>query len=235
MTIEEIKGKIDSLGNIRIIFEPSIYDENLIPKKELQNILEKSKVSLRGWDFPHIPIENKEGAKRPYFVVGNGIEFYDYWGGIMEIFRFYQSGQFLGKFVLYEDTIGRANNQELKVGEYLDFLSLIYRITEISVFIKNLLEITTIEGGTLTIEINNVKGRKLDSIFSHNILPFFDSYISGMPKITAFRKFTKEQILNDPLQISRELLGDIFTDFNWTNYSEQMIKTHQENLINRRI
>ena len=235
MTIEELKGKLESIGSVKVIFEPNVYSENLIQKKELQSILEKSKVSFRGWSFPHIPLDNKEDGKKPYFIAGNGIEFYDCWSGIMEIFRFYQSGQFLAKFALNEDTIGKINNKEIKAGEYLDFLSLIYRTTEISVFIKNLIENTDIEGGTLTLELNNVKGRKLDAIFSYNILPFYTEYISGMNKITVSRKFDREKILTNPLQISRELIGDIFTDFNWTNYSEKMIQTHQENLINRRI
>jgi len=66
MTIEEIKGKLNSMGSIKVIFEPKIYDENRIQKKNLQEILEKSKVSLRGWSFPHIPIEDREDGKRPF-------------------------------------------------------------------------------------------------------------------------------------------------------------------------
>lgn len=235
MTIEELKGKIDSIGNIRVIFEPSFYNENLIPKKELQNVLEKSKVSLRGWSFPHIPTENNENNKRPYFISGNGIEFYDCWSGIMEIFRFYQSGQFLAKMALREDTLGKLRDVELKAGEYLDFLGVIYKVTEISIFIKNIIENTDIDGGNIIIEINNTKGRKLDSIFNNMIDSFYTEYISGMNPVIVSRKFDREKILNNPLQISRELIGDIFTEFNWTNYSEQMIQTHQENLINRKI
>jgi hypothetical protein len=237
MTSDELKNEINKLGNITVIFEPNFFNENLIPKRELQNILEKSKVSLRGWDFPHISSNDKDDGKRPYFISGNGIEFYDCLSsfGVMEIFRFYQSGQFLAKFVLYEDTIGKVREKEIKTGEYIDFLSLIYRITEISIFIKNLVENTEIEGGNLIIELNNVKGRRMDSIFSTNIFPFFANYISGMNKIITNLKFSREEILNDSLSISRKLIGDIFTDFNWTNYSEQMIQTHQNNLINRKI
>jgi len=235
MTIEELKGKIDSIGNIKVIFEPNIYSENLIPKKELQNILEKSKVNLRGWSFPHIPTETNDNNKRPYFISDGGIEFYDCWSGIMEIFRFYQSGQFLAKMALREDTMGKLRNVELKAGEYLDFLGVIYKVTEVSIFIKNIIENTEIEGGTIIIEINNTKGRKLDSIFNNMIDSFYDDYISGMNPVTVSCKFDREKIVNNPLQISRELIGDIFTEFNWTNYSEQMIQTHQENLVNRKI
>lgn len=234
MTIEEIRGKLNSIGNIKVIFEPKIYNETLISKKELQIILEKSKVSLRGWSFPHIPIEDREDGKRPYSI-GNGVEFYVSWQGIIETSRFYQSGQFISKFALREDTLGELYGRPLEAGKYLDFLGLIYKITEITLFMKNLVENTNIEEGNLIIEINNTRDRELESIFSQTILSFNAGYICRMNKVTASCKIYKEKIIIDYLEISRELIKSIFDDFNWKNYSEQMIQTHQENLINRRI
>jgi len=35
MTIEEIKGKLNSIGSIKVIFEPKIYNEKCIQKKEV--------------------------------------------------------------------------------------------------------------------------------------------------------------------------------------------------------
>ena len=234
MTIEEIRGKLNSMGSIKVIFEPKIYDENRIQKKNLQEILEKSKVSLRGWSFPHIPIEDREDGKRPYSM-GNGVEFYISWQGIIEVSRFYQSGQFLSKFALREDTLGELYGKPLEAGKYLDFLGLIYKVTEIILFIKNLLENTDIEEGEITIEINNTRDRELESIFSRTILSFNGGYICRMNKVVVSCKVNKERMVTDPLGISRELIKSIFDDFNWKNYSEQMIQTHQENLVNRRI
>lgn len=234
MNIEDIKNKIDNIGNIKVIFEPDVYKESRIQKKDLQEILKKSQVSLRGWDFPHVPIQDREDTKRPYFI-GNGIEFYTDWERITEIFRFYQSGQFLAKFVLYEDTIGNLHGKELNPGKYLDFLSLIYKITEIVLFVKNIIENTDIEGGTLTIEINKTKDRELESIFSSRIFFFNAGYICHMDQVVAKKTFKKEEIAVNFIEISREFIKSVFDDFNWTNYSDQMIKTHQENLLNRRI
>lgn len=234
MNIEEIRGKLNSMGNIKVIFEPKIYNETLIPKKELQNILEKSKVSLRGWSFPHIPIEDREDGKRPYSL-GNGVEFYTSWQGIIETSRFYQSGQFISKFALREDTLGELYGRPLEAGKYLDFLGLIYKITEITLFVKNLIENANIEEGNLIIEINNTRDRELESIFSQTILSFNGGYICRMNKVTVPCKIDKEKIMTNHLEVSREIIKSIFDDFNWKNYSEQMIQIHQENLINRRI
>jgi hypothetical protein len=234
MTIEDIKKKIDSIGNMKVIFEPTIYSENRIQKKDLQDVLEKTQVSMRGWSFPHIPREDRDDGKRPYSI-GNGVEFYTSWQDMTEIFRLYQSGQFLAKFALREDTLGEVYGKKLEVGKYLDFLGFIYKVTEIVSFIKNLIDNTDIEGGRLTIEINKVMDRELESIFSQNIFSFNAGYICRMDKISITREFNKEKISNEPLEISREFIKAVFDDFNWRNYSDQMIQTHQANLLNRRI
>ena len=234
MTENEVIQKINNLGHIKFVFEPNIYKKDLIEKKDLQNILEKTKISLRGWSFPHIPPYNTENDRAPYFT-SNGIEFFIDSNMYKEIFRFYKSGQFVGKFILLEDIIDKINNTEVKPGKYLDFLSLIYKITEIVLFIKNIVENIGVDGGLIKLEINNTKNRELESIFNSMILPFNSNYICYMNQIKVEYKFEKEQILNDALLVSRILIKSIFNDFNWKNYSEEMIVNHQENLIKHRL
>lgn len=234
MTQEELKQKINSVGNMTVVFEPTIFNKDRIQKKDLLETLEKNQVSLRGWSFPHIPREDRDDSKRPYSI-GAGIEFYIAWQDMWEIFRLYQSGQFLAMFALREDTLGEVYGQQLEVGEYLDFLGFIYRITEVVSFVRNLIEATDIEGGKLTIELHKVKDRELESIFSRNISRFHGGYVCRMDKISVTREFSREKILNDPLNLGMEFITSVFDDFNWRNYSEQMIRTHQENLLSRRI
>ena len=131
MNIADVRNKLKTVGNMEVIFEPSqAFEKNLISKAKLKDILEKSVVSLRGWSFPHIPNQDLEHTKRPY-IFESGLEFFTDWDKFIEMFRLYQSGQFLARFALYEDTIGKLNNKELKPGEYLDFISTIYKFTEI--------------------------------------------------------------------------------------------------------
>lgn len=122
-----------------------------------------------------------------------------------------------------EDTLGEVYGKKIEAGKYIDFLGLIYKITEITLFIKNLIENTEIEGGTLTIEIHNTRNRELESLFSQNIFSFNAGYICRIEEITTFREFDREKIMTSPLEVSRELIKDIFDDFNWKNYSDQMI------------
>lgn len=234
MNLEDTKQKIDNVGNMKVIFEPLVYKKDRIQKRNLQEILEKNQVNLRGWSFPHIPKEDRDDCKKPYSIE-NGVEFYTSWQNMLEIFRLYQSGQFLAKFALREDTLGEVHGKKLDAGKYLDFLGLIYRITEIVSFIKNLIENTDIEGGRLTIELHKVKDRELESIFSQNILSFEAGYVCRMNKISTTQEFDREKISNKYLEVGLEFIKVIFDDFNWRNYSEQMIKTHQENLLGRRM
>jgi hypothetical protein len=234
MDIEDVKKKIDSMGNMRVIFEPTVFKSDRIHKKQLLEILEKSQVSLRGWSFPHLPRENRDDTKRPYSI-GNGIESYTDWERETEVFNFFQSGQFIAKFALLEDTLGELYGNELEPGKYLDFLSLIYKVTEICLFIRNLVENTDIEGGKLIIEINKTKNRQLESLFSHQILPLMGDYVCHLDTVSITRNFDRERILFEHTGIAFEFIREIFGDFNWNNYSEKMILTHQENLLTRRI
>ena len=234
MNINDVKARLDAIGNIKIVFEPSIYQESLISKKNLESVLESARVSLRGWSFPHVPIEDRDDGKRPYSI-GNGIEFYTCWEKYIEIFRLHQSGQFLGRFAMYEDTIGEVGGNKIVPGAYLDFLSLIYRLTEVVLFIRNLVEAADMKGGSLTVELHKVRDRELESLFSFNIPSFHSNYVCRMDEIVVTQVFDRECILKDPNIISREIIKSIFEDFNWKNYSDEMIKTHQENLVNRRI
>lgn len=232
MSANKILTKLGTLGSVKVIFEPSVYNPHLIPRKEIQGILEKSAVSLRGWSFPHMPRRDDAHSMRPYSI-GNGIEFYTDWEDILEFFRFYESGQFLGRFVLTEDVIGEFRHLPITPGKYLDFLSVIYRITEMILFIKNLVECTNIDGGSIQIEIDKTMKRELESIFNQRILSFRAGYVCQMDKVITQVAFTKESLVADHLSISRKLIKDVFDDFNWANYSEQMIETYQKNLLNR--
>lgn len=232
MDRQDIKKELEKIGNIKVTFEPFLYKKDRIASKDIIDIIKKCSVSLRGWSFPYIPRQDNELSKQPYFI-GDGIEFYINSDKFIELFRLYQSGQFLGNFALYEDTIGESNGNKIPSGKYLDYISIIYKVTEIVLFIKNLINNTDIEGGILNLEINKTKGRELQAIFSSNIISF-GNYICNIDKIIIEESFTKEKIIEDSLVISRELIKKIFNNFNWMDYSDQVINSHQENLINRK-
>ena len=82
--------------------------------------------------------------------------------------------------------------------------------------------------------MNNTQNRVLDSIFDGRI-SLHGGYTCGMEKVSYEKKLDTDTLLLDPLAVAREFIINIFYDFNWRNPSEQMIQTHQENLVNRRL
>src|ERR1035441_3490152 len=96
-----ILDKIKSRGYWRINFEPLVYEQKLKTLGECKDIIEKSQVELRGWNYPHFP-------RRTGTDVGleSGDKFYEGWidwFNHIEFWRMYQSGQFLHYFAVRED------------------------------------------------------------------------------------------------------------------------------------
>ncbi len=134
----ELIGKIKSRGYWRIVIRPQKFNKHLIPSLDqcLQYIA-ASKVSLRGWDYPHV---DREGY-------ANGIDWVESatdWMDILEYWRFYQSGQFANIFNCREDWVDLNQEQFMRLVNkpfpdgVLGVVATIYRLTEIYEFAARL-------------------------------------------------------------------------------------------------
>ena len=88
--MSELLKKIRSRGHWRVVIRPATFDKKTIASlPALIPILEKTAVNRKGWGFPHVEGFTKivEGAD----WVGQEID----WEPIVELWRFYQSGQFV--------------------------------------------------------------------------------------------------------------------------------------------
>jgi len=78
----------------RVNFRPNLYSDELIPSLgKCYEIIEKTKLSLRGWDYPHL--SRRDTQK------GQGANWVSSWSDFMghnEYWRLYQSGQFFTSF-----------------------------------------------------------------------------------------------------------------------------------------
>ena len=84
----------------RVNLRPSEYLPELIPTlSQCFEIIQQTKVHLRGWDYPHLSTRNTERASGSNWIAS--------WTPFMnhnEYWRFYQSGQFLHLFSVREIT-----------------------------------------------------------------------------------------------------------------------------------
>lgn len=158
--------QIISRGYWRINFQPvsiNIRNNSLL---NLEAIVKKNTVELRGWDFPHIPRRNDQNGKIIHH--STYIEAWEDYSMYKEFWRMYQSGQFLSYRGLREDWFESNHLSpqmalKIKPKEYLGVLfSVIYELTEIFVFSSRLsLDGLYDEGIVINIQLKNLSGRKL--------------------------------------------------------------------------
>ena len=118
----ELLDNIRSRGYWRVVIRPySFIEKRIADRSELLHILEKTSVEYKGWGFPHI-----DGWRKP----DNGPD----WIGqeiskepILELWRFYQSGQFIHYFGMPEDwkDLHRLQSPSLEIKD------IVLRFTEI--------------------------------------------------------------------------------------------------------
>jgi hypothetical protein len=97
--VENPTTAIKSLPHWRVTFRPARYEPELIPTLgECWSLVERTKLSLRGWDYPHLDFpENREQG--PTWVAS-----WSDFQGHKEYWRLYQSGQFIHLFAVREVT-----------------------------------------------------------------------------------------------------------------------------------
>ena len=131
----ELLNKIRSRGHWKVVIRPMTFVETRISSIAfLQPIIEKTSVQIRGWDFPHIDpharIEFHE----------NWIEQASEWLEYLEIWRLYQSGQFVDIFAIPSDWFDQSSHGPLdwETGTRLLIADALFTLTEIFEFASRL-------------------------------------------------------------------------------------------------
>ena len=98
--MSKILENIRSHGYWRVVIRPGNYVEKRVSNfSALYPLLQKISVQLRGWDFPHLDRHNDLDEDLDW--IGQEIN----WSYYIELWRFYQSGQFVHMSALAEDWI----------------------------------------------------------------------------------------------------------------------------------
>jgi hypothetical protein len=140
-------SSVKALPHWRVNLRPDDYEPELIPSlAECWALVQRTKLSLRGWDYPHIDFpENQElGAS----WIGTWSDFH----GHQEYWRLYQSGQFIHFFTVREVTepgwqeklkasagmLGSA--QETAALSFMSITNFLWSVTEIFEFAARLVQ-----------------------------------------------------------------------------------------------
>lgn len=240
--IEKIKG----YGYWRILIRPNKYDDNLIPSlAEAKKIIEDNKVSLRGWDYPHVDRELKSISK-------DSIESMCDWkeGQVYEYWRYYLSGQFVHYFGTREDCrIDEAGLEKIKnriafrasevshVKAVLGILSTLYTFTEVFLFASQLAQGGHLGEDSIRIEITlyKAKDRMLytEEASRHLSRPYICNFSDD--EITMSLDITRADIMANYDELAIENVLEFFRCFEWENPSKQILEEDQRKLLERRL
>jgi hypothetical protein len=220
---DSIGDKIKGIGSWEITISPKGYNPERIPSpNKLKELVDEARVSLRGWSFPHEDKDNQSNFN-------NGRQSFTIWDKYIEAFRAYESGLVYFRKAFWEDVEIWDNKPDYPV---MDFLGLIWTITEYMIFAKRYYEAVAPEGElSINLKMHGTKDRLLVSLGRGHMGPFYKSMenpiiIKKQISVTDLRVNYKE--------ISRDIIIEVFSMFNWNDPLESMIDDWQMKLIERK-
>lgn len=216
--------QIKATGYTRVVIRPTDKPETLTVV-QARDIVDKSSVSLRGWDYPHIPHRDDEHGGND--TAADFAQGWCDWYCHREFWRMYKSGQFLHYKALREDLSKEGNIPQ--DGPVLATGSLIYSATEVVEFTYRLFRNNIYQGGaSIDLTIGKTRGRQL-WIDNPNRMPF------SVPRKTASEAVAVGVMLTpsdfmavDPKDPAMEMLLKVFDAFGWSASPEQIRKSQDE-------
>jgi len=223
-----LSDEIKRYGYWRVVIRPQRFEEARIAEmSELLPILMRCKLSVLGWDFPHISNTSRDIQRGTDFI---GQDFR--WNAISEVMRFYQSGLFYHLSSIHLETA------LVKWEDYVNFEKIhtvpIFIIGAIFHFIEIFelaarLSVTKAGDENMLIEVTlgNIKDRSLSyGNWPNMIMPGeYKSTISDYPQIVTI---PRGELLDNPRALAAKMTKELFSRFNW-DISVKLITDLQSN------
>lgn len=252
-TKNNLLDTIKQNGYWRVLIKPTVFKSNLFTNNELAISIVESKVSLRGWDFPHGEIIAHNG--KIHLNNGNSTEIK--WtnsgeltmecnwpdGSVFEFWRAYTSGQFVHYIAAREDSwVSKDNVHAANISagtsdikKFLSVVSSVYYFTEIynfaSNFYKNVSEVEDVE---ITIEFHDASERALffwDDI-DREMWGNVCHYEKGIVRVSNI--FKKHDLQTNKNELALFGVKEFFGHFGWTNIADGILEGDQSKLLQRR-
>lgn len=219
--------RIRSNGHWRVVLRPLFPMKERLSFQQCAAEVERARVSIRGWDYPHISRRQDEqgGEERGADYHENWCD----WHTQVEFWRMYRSAQFLSYNALdddLEDNPGRQGG-----GRYLNVIGAIYAITEFAEFAHRLaIGGLYSEGLSLVVALKNTRGRFLQA--GRGRMPFLNARRTQAETISIERRVDSSMIADGAIPISLSILLELFDNFGW-NPDANQIRADQEAFYRR--
>lgn len=235
---ESVAEKIAARGYWTIHLRPSTYDVRLNKLLECREIVRKNTINYRGWYYPHFPKELNVVAGSNFYQGTTD------WEGHIELWRMYQSGQFIHYWAFREDWTQENSSipTEFKLPhmQFLGILETLYLVTEVFEYLSRLTQAGLYEEGVnVYITLEKTRNRQLyESAFVSDGHMHFgglsETYKTISYNIEISLDCVKKDVIEKPAEIARGVILNIFEKFGW-DPSEEVIKDYQKKLFEKRV
>lgn len=227
--MSSLLDKIKSRGYWRVVIRPQTFAEKRIAEiTELYPIIQNTSVTIRGWDFPHLDTHSQTHIDIDW--IGQESE----WEIFLEIWRFYQSGQFIDVAGMHEDWYDQRRSippalENWRPGLILGIGNTLFRFTEIFEFAARL-AMTQAGDDSMHIEVtvNNLAGRKL-WVDSPNRTPMFHDYSASIGELPYRIELPRTELIAAPRELALKPAIELFRRFGW-NPSQDILRDQQKKL-----
>ena len=218
----------------RINIRPEKYIQESVPTlDDCFRIIQKNRVRLRGWDYPHL--SSKETEKEC------GINWIASWSNFLghcEYWRFYQSKQFIHFFGIRE-SIDEEWDKKLEaqtrmhlgfnknidwdnIPGFISIINFIYCVTEIVEFATRLCQAGIYKGFVdINIQLNSIKGFVLTT---SNERAWHSYYAANQDILGKTWSTNSKALISDSPKCASEIVIWFFERFGWLNPSVEIIR-----------
>jgi len=229
--MNSLLDRIKSRGYWRVVVRPQAFAEKRIPEiTDLYPIIQNTSVNLRGWDFPHLDHHSQVHIDIDW--IGQESE----WEAFLEIWRFYESGQFVDIAGMHEDWHDQRGSipaalKNWRPGLILGIGNTLFRFTEIFEFAARL-AMTQAGDDTMHIEItvSNLAGRRL-WVDSSDRMPISRHYTSSIKELPYQIELPRTELIAAPRELALKPAIELFRRFGWD--PSQGILRDQQNELRR--
>lgn len=247
-TITEMPVPIKDYPYWTVLYRPQIYSSERLPSlTDCTKLVEKARVQLRGWDFPHLALQesNHQGAVRGSRWIGSWANFL----GSIEYWQLFQSGQFVHFAALREATERQwrdklqaetiSHLRHLKhvdweaIPGYVSLVNLVYTITEYFEFAARICQAGVYQGTIdISIEINGAKGYVLTTDMNRvwtEYCALSDNRLSKTWQVPS------ESLLAGSAEHSLRAISWVCECFGWMSPNLDALREDQQKLLSGRL
>ena len=242
-TIQELVVPVTEVPHWRVTIRPDRFDPDLIPtRSKCLNIVEKAKVSLRGWDFPYVPTRDGQSGQG-----SNWIAAWCTFMGTAEYWRLFQSGQFVHYSAVREVTESQwrdklqaeAMNHLRHVRDvdwdsvpgFISLINLLYIVTEIFEFAARVAQAGVYEGAvTVRVEIHGIQGFVLTTDANRSWRLYCTASENDLSKTWII---PTDRLIADSASYSLAAAGWFYESFGWMEPNLDVLRKDQQEFLRR--